>query len=568
VASQTLARLLDRLEELKRPSGADNEARLINILAQLGKRRFTEADALIRFHESLLFLRAYPQSPRVLRQVEALLQNFSQRVELLQRMDADLEPLAGSEASGIDGTSLTAVFSYAVARWLASRHPSEVAIDWEGYEDGARMGETLPRFIPLLEEESLVEANVPYREWLRAARGKQERELTWLISRFESLALSDTEKAELYDSLKLYLHWQPRSHRTTRTGMKLRVREIFYHDEPLLGRRDVSLVAELSAPPLPARKLSKREGEELLDTIRDTSTIRYRELHGFTYGDPAHIVRVELGRGVEFFVNGVGAEYRLPLRAYTSAFIVKNGVPIGYAEGISLFERMEVGLNIYYTFREGESAWLYARILRVFRQLLGVTAFSVDPYQIGFENEEGIESGAFWFYRKLGFRPVRSRIEKLVSEEERKIAARQQYRTPARTLRRMALGHMLFELEPTARKRWDNFQTRNLGLAVARRMAGRFAGEALKMRRASVAAVERALGVETAGWKEAERRAFENLALVLSLIPNLSRWTEDEKEAVVRLSRAKAGAEESQYLRLLRKHQKLRDEIIRLGSQE
>jgi hypothetical protein len=44
------------------------------------------------------------------------------------------------------------------------------------------------------------------------------------------------------------------------------------------------------------------------------------------------------------------------------------------------------------------------------RQLLGVEVFSLDPYQIGHENEEGIESGAFWFYRKLGFRPVRPEL--------------------------------------------------------------------------------------------------------------------------------------------------------------
>jgi len=33
--------------------------------------------------------------------------------------------------------------------------------------------------------------------------------------------------------------------------------------------------------------------------------------------------------------------------------------------------------------------------LRLLRQFLGVTVFSIDPYQVGHENEEGIESGAF-----------------------------------------------------------------------------------------------------------------------------------------------------------------------------
>ena len=565
VPAQTLARLLERLEEWKRPAVAD-EARVIRILDQIDRRRFTEADQLIRFHETLLFMRAYPQGPRQLKKVEAMLRTFQRRVKRLESSGANLEPFSDSEASGIAGTSLIASFSYNLARWLVNRHPSEVTIDWEGYEDGARLGQTLPRFVPLLEEESLVEANVPYAQWLRAARQTQGRELSWLIRRFESLPFSDTEKAELYDSLKLYLHWQPREFGITRTGMKRKVREIFYHPAPLLNRRDVSLSGQLNAPPLPVKKLSRREGTRVLDMIRDTSTIRYRELHGFTYGDAALVWRADAGRGVEFFLNGVRAEHRLPLRAYHSAFMVKNGVPVGYVEGLSLFERMEIGFNIYYTFREGESAWLYARVLKLFRQLLGVTTFSVDPYQIGFENEEVIESGAFWFYRKLGFRPVRAAVARLVLAEEKKLAARRAYRTSAQTLRRMAEGHMLFELRPASGTGWDRFQIRNLGLAVGRRMAERFSGEAHRMRRAAVADIERALEVKTAGWKMSERQAFENLALVLSLIPNLTGWTANEREALVRLVRAKAGAEESVYLRLLQQHQKLRDEIVRLGS--
>ena len=54
----------------------------------------------------------------------------------------------------------------------------------------------------------------------------------------------------------------------------------------------------------------------------------------------------------------------LPLRTYSAAMFFKNGVPSGYVEVLSLFEQAEVGFNLYYTFREGESAWLYARVMR------------------------------------------------------------------------------------------------------------------------------------------------------------------------------------------------------------
>jgi hypothetical protein len=564
--SESLERLLNQLDELKRQSGALAARRTLKTLSRLASRRFTEAAPLIRFHEILLFLRAYPQGRAVLLRVERILASFPQRIELLRRRDVDLEPFEEMEMSGIAGTSLTSIFSYPIARWLARRHATEVEIDWEGYEETARIGASLHRFLPLLEEDALVEANVPYLDWLHAAMGRAPRDLPWLVERFERLPISEREKAEIYDSLKLWIRWTPADFRETRTGMKRHVRDVFYQKEPLLRRSDVSLARELDKPALPLRRLSRREGERILEMIRDTSTIRYRELHGFTFGDPTRFLHTRVGRGVEFFFNGVAPEHRLPLRAYHSAFMLRNGVPIGYAEGISLFERMEIGFNIYYTFREGESAWLYAQVLRLYRQMLGVTAFSVDPYQIGFENEEGIASGAFWFYRKMGFRPVRDEVTKLVLNEERRTAARPGYRTTPQTLRELSVGHLLLEFPPSQTSDWDRFHVRNLGLAVQRRMTSHFDGDAAQMRSTSVTQVAHALGVQGSEWKPAERRAFENLALVLSLIPDLSRWTRDEKLAVARIVRAKAGADESRYLRLMQQHERLRAAIIKLGS--
>jgi hypothetical protein len=347
------------------------------------------------------------------------------------------------------------------------------------------------------------------------------------------------------------------------------VGRIFYHDRPLLSRRDVSLARELadSSPPS-LQKLSRVEGEKLLGTGRDAMTVRWRELHGFTYGDAQRVLRFDAGRGVEFFIWGVPAARRLPLLGYHSVFICKNGVPAGYSESLSLFERTECGLNLYYTFRDGESAWIYARLLSLFRRYLGVTVFSIDPYQVGFHNEEGIESGSFWFYRKLGFRPIRPTLAEMVLNEERKLATRPAYRTSARTLGQLATGHLLYETPATAHHGdWDNFHIRNIGLAIQRRMAEHFDGDEQKIRQASTAAVARALGIKTIARNETERRLFSDLSLVLALIPDLSRWSKDEKQAVARLLKAKAGADESHYVRLLQKHSRLRNRIIKLGSQ-
>jgi hypothetical protein len=562
---KTLSSVLAELEDLKRRFG-DNDAQLRRALKTLTKSKFTGAESLIRFHETLLFFRAYSPSAPVLKQVEAILKTFGQRLAQLREADADLSPLDDPEVSGIAGTSVTSNFSYAIVRWLAARYPAQLSIDWDWFEEEERFGATMPRFLPLLEEEAMVEAHVPCKNYLRAAKGRAN-EVVWLIERFESLKISEKEKAEAYDALKIHVRWQF-GVRASRTVMKLPPRKIFFHARPLIARREVSLVDELNSRTIQVEKVSAATGERILEMARETSAVRYRELHGFTYGNTRRVLKADLGRGHEAFVFGVPPRNRLPLRAYHAALIFKNGVPVGYFEGLSLFERMEGGFNLYYTFREGETAWLYARILHLLRQLLGVNVFSIDPYQVGHENEEGIASGAFWFYRKLGFRPIVPDLIKLTLSEERRLAADPSRRTSARTLRRLAAGHMLFEMpaaNASRRGEWDRFQIRNLGLAIQKQMAREFHGDAREMRTHSENLVQSSLGLRTREWSEDERSTLKSFAPFLAILP-MESWEASEKQLTARIIQAKGRGDEALYLKLMQKHSGLRAEVIRLGS--
>jgi hypothetical protein len=314
------------------------------------------------------------------------------------------------------------------------------------------------------------------------------------------------------------------------------------------------------------KPLSLSKGKAILDMVREATTVRYRELYGITNGDPESVVRADVGRGVEIFLWGLPAERRLPLRAYHAGFTLKNGVPINYIEGITLFERMEVGFNTFYTYREGESAWVYAKVLAALNRVAGATCFSVDPYQLGFNNDEAIESGAFWFYRKIGFRPTDPELLELTEREEKKLAADSSYRTSARTLRRLSEKSAIYEMDESRRGDWDRFHVRNLGLAVQRRLRERFGGYAGQVQNAAMKAVGRSLGIRDDEIKGPELRAFSNLALVLALIPDLDRWTDKEKKDLWRIIRAKMGRDESVYARLLIKQSKLRDSIINSGQ--
>jgi hypothetical protein len=523
--------ILDRLSEWKSRFGPSGTGRLESLLAAIAKRKFGSAGELIRLHETLLFLRAYPRSPEVARRADAALRTFAGRIAELQAAGADLDPFEEPEVSGIAGTSLSAVFSYEFARRLALRHPRHLEIAWDRYDEIDRLGPVLARVLPLFREDWPVEAHAPFREWIAAARPRGASDLAWLLDRLAALPTTPRERAALYETLGLALIWQFGA-RMSRSNLRLPGRKRYCHREPLLRRGDISLDRELDGRPLPVRRLPVPEARKILDLILDASAMRFRELYGFSHPDETGVFHADAGRGVEICFFGAPPQWRLPLRAYHAGMFFKNGVPAGYVELLSLFERAEVGFNLYYTFREGESAWLYARVLRLFRQVLGVSVFSVDPYQIGFENPEAVQSGAFWFYRKLGFRPVDPEAAALVEREERRMRRTPGYRSSKRTLERLATSYILFEGPSAEAGAWDKFRVRNLGLAAER------------------------AGLSTGS----------GLARVLKLIPDWARWSAEEKLAVAGIVRAKEEGSEARYLRLMQRHGRLRAAVLRLGS--
>lgn len=453
--------LLEQIEQWKRRRGEDPHP-LERLLADAAKERIVDAPSVARLHEALLFLRAYPHSKRVANLADEILKDFSVRTSSLS---GDLSALEEAEISGIAGTRMSAVHSYETARSLAARYPSAIDVDWEWCEDPGRAAPVVAAIAPPAAEEWPVEAHMPVPEWVEALKAPGETSLEWILKGVSRLPCSLRQRAAMYDSMGLLLTWNLGDSAAARTHTRLQARTLFIHREPLIQRREVSLETELAGQPLPVRKLPVREARLLLNLIVDTSAVRYRDLYGFMHPDIHHVYRADAGRGVEIVLFGVSPEWRLPLRAYHGGMFFKNGVPAGYVEVLSFFERAEVGFNLYYTFRDGETAWIYAQLLKLCRQLLGVTHYHLDPYQIGHENEEAIESGALWFYRKLGFRSVDPGLARLMEKEERRMRSDPARRTPARTLRKLSSRPMIYEPPGAKRGEWDAFHIRTLALA-------------------------------------------------------------------------------------------------------
>jgi hypothetical protein len=517
-----------------------------------------QPETLRRYHEALCFLQAYPDDPEILALVDRVLAHWDRRIRRLSRWAR-----ARLHDSGIAGTVVTYPFGFAMARWLAPRDPREVRVVWGGAEEGERLEETLSVLVTRVEGEAFTEGGPGWRRWLEvAARGRALSALQLLIELFERAPIGGPTRDWLYESLDLTLEWRLPPGGPSRTHARLPAAPRCFHGHggmpsgpaaPRTRRHLLRLVRQ----PVRLRPASPALAAALIEAARVAMATRARELYAFSYPNPWDVLVADLEQGLRVALIGLPPDLRLPLDAYYAFLVLKNGVPVSYGAGWYLFGTLEVGFNVFESFRHGESAFIASQVFRIYQHVFPVRAVVVDRYQIGYDNDEALRSGAFYFYQRLGFHPVEAATRRLARAEQERIAGRAGYRSPPAVLRQLAQGDLVLTLgrgPAPARVRAGALAAR-VSAHVTRRHAGdRAAAVRAATRRLAAAVGPKALP----RWQGAERSAFETFALLLDLVPDLEDWTANDLRALLPLVQSKAGASERDYARLMDRHRRLR----------
>jgi hypothetical protein len=543
---------LRRLERLRLEFGPQGAAEKRALLAALARVPLARARDVLRLHEALCFARAYPDDAALLAVVELLLARFDRRRDL-RRFRAQLTD------SGIAGTPIRYPFFSATALWLARRWPARLAIDWPSFEKAAELEDLLPTLAHFAESPGLDEFDYGPRGWVRLMKGPRESDAAFVIRRLDALDAGPFLREKLHDRLDLPVVITPGPDTPSRTRAKARGARVHFQARPLERARPELAVEALRAP-LAMRALSPAAGRRYVDLALESMVTRSRDLDVFAYGDPRDVRLVDFGDGLQFACIGALPERRLLLEAVYGYLTLKNGVPTGYVLTSALFGSAEIAYNVFETFRGAEAAALYARVLAMTRQLFGADAFTVYPYQLGGAgNEEGLASGAWWFYQKLGFRPRDPRALALMRQELARLKRRPSHRSSRATLEKLGEHNVYYYL---GRHRADVLGVLPLaraGLAVTRMMARRCGAE--RERGAAECASEAAQVLGDApgrGWSAGERTAFERWAPLVVLLPGVQDWSVEERRALVAVIRAKGGRRESDFVRAFDAHAKLR----------
>jgi hypothetical protein len=503
-------------------------------------------------HDALLFALAYPKNP---------VERSQARRELLRVAGAAKRASESKsarirralEGTGIAWSSQSTAFSYPIAAWFARNYPQNAEIDGAG-DDGFPLQSVLKLCLPPMEAELLEAQYADVNELLDEAKGDAKKSrLVWLVEQLQHLPSASVREA-LYDSLQLYLNVSPKGGPLSRTFARGLPARTFYHGEI---RRDVDARA-IIAKPLPApRRLSRSDRVALLDTARAVLAMMGRETDPIGAATPDGVQYLELGRGIAIALYSMPPERRFPLETHCGFVLFKNAIPVAYGGGWPFFEQCKIGVNVFAPFRGGESAFSFCQVLRVYAQRFDADHFVVEPYQFGAGNREGLLSGAFWFYYRLGFRPEACAQADLAGAEFKHISATKGYRAPLDVMRRLARGDLGLRLSQAPATRWPDPAL--LSLAVTESIGRDFKGERVAAQAAAFEYVRAALGVESdARWPADERYAFAMMSPLIAMIPDLARWTGREKRACLALMRAKGAADETRYFRLLRRHDRLR----------
>ncbi len=550
---------LRELEGLKGRFAGGVQARKLELLRAVARDRLPTALQVSRFHEVLCFLRAYPDDRALLSEVERELERFSSRPDL-RRHRAELVD------SGIAGTPIRFAFFAPTASWLARRFPTRISIDWAGFENRERLERMLDLLVLWSETPALDEAERSVRRWIETLKGPRETDAAFLVRRFKALRAEGLVRQRLFEELDVPIVLAPGPGTPSRTHARHPRARTVFQTRPFRRERP-DLVREVHRPPRSIRSVSEAEGEELADLAREAMVTRSRDLDAFMFADPRDVRMVDCGGGLQFACIGVIPERRLLLEAVYGFLTLQSGVPIGYVLASALFGSCEMAFNVFETFRGGESAHVYARALSMCRALFLADTFTIYPYQLGHGNAEGLRSGAWWFYEKLGFRP-RDRDALAVWRRERAAMRRNPaHRSDLPALRALAARNLFWSMGKRREDVIGRFPLEKAGFAASAYLAERFGSDRERGERVCAEEAARLLGLS--GWRRlppSQGEAFRRWAPLVRVLPGVESWGAVDRSSLARVVRAKGGRRESDFVHLFDRHARLRSALCTLAG--
>ena len=416
-------KLISQLYSIRNSYGNNFSTKKLELLQVLNNERAISSKAIQSYYSTLLFLLAYPDNRSVYKEVTRSLQQLQLYIKSHPSVKDKLFN------SGITETQLCAAYSFEIVKWLRQNHPQDIR--FSSFEaDKAQIQSILSVVMPKVESEILQDGNASWKPWLKQSLKKGEELLDRLIAVFDEADIRPEVRDELWVAMEINVEIDFSFHNCLPASLF----SPYYHHSLL---KKLTTRQELIAKPIRV-KLDETEAKKIIKCGRMILVRHLREIDPVTFTAPGLVSYYLLPRGFSIALMGIVPDRRQPIDCYMGYVVFKNGLPVAYAGSWILFDSGRIGLNVFPAYRGGESRYIFDLVLEVHRKVYRLNRFSVDPYQVGKDNSDGIHSGAFWIYYRAGFRPIGNEQKLLAESEAKKISADRKYRSPASVLKKLA----------------------------------------------------------------------------------------------------------------------------------
>ncbi|MBL7918013.1 MAG: hypothetical protein JNM96_06425, partial [Bacteroidia bacterium] len=427
---------LNKLNSILSNFDKDSSLLKLNLLQSLSQQKIYKSKEIKAYHNCLLFVLAYPDNLAIQKIASAEMQKIGDSLKKLnetKRLTFDRSGLAYTETVG--------TFSLAFCKWLLNKYPNSAYIH-SFDEAGVHPKEVLKNILPEMEFEIIGNDSLNKINWLKKVSGLKNKneQLNWLVSTIDAITGKTILNEQMFESLKVYIQILQDDPLFSKSFGKITIPKIYFHEQGLLKKFDPKNIIHKQLPK--EAKLNLSQKNEILDVSRTALALLNRETDPITYCTPNNIKVFNLEHGLCIALYSINSDIRLPLESYIGFMMFKNGYPMSYGGAWLFGKRSLIGINIFETFRGGESAFVFAQLLRTYSQAFNAEEFEVEPYQFGKNNPEGIQSGAFWFYHRFGFRPIDKKLFELSESEHQKIISQKGYRSPVSVLKQFTKSNL------------------------------------------------------------------------------------------------------------------------------
>ena len=392
--------------------------------------------SLVNYAETLLFLCAYPGDADLLLKTE---RELARLTSILKKNKIKYEKELLN--SGLPFTKFVSSFSHDFLNWLIEN--SELQFEIDRFENTTfTLNEVLKLTLPSLEK-SETTAELSDIDLLDVLLVKKKNRISFLLNELGKLNETPYIKDHFFDGLGLYTGFTNESKDFSLLYNRLPERASYFHKD-LIKSFDHAGLFDYSLPA--PQSMNAAQLKKVISVVKNSMALTDRETDPVTYLDDRSLRLYHLERGISVAIYGMIPERQLPLESYVGYTLFKNGFPAAYGGGWVFGKSANFGINIFESFRGGESGYMMCQLLRVYKQVFNLSYFEVEPYQFGLDNPEGIASGAFWFYYRYGFRPSNKKLGAIAELEYKKIKKDREYRTKKEVLIRFTESSMVLQL--------------------------------------------------------------------------------------------------------------------------